>query len=58
MRNGSLPVMHCCLSSPKMATATRREDYLFLHKAVVETIYNLDNMLDPSQIDGLVLRLG
>ena len=47
-----------CLSSPKMATATRREDYLFLHKAVVETIYNLDNMLDPSQIDGLVLRLG
>ena len=58
MRTGSLPGMLCCLSISKMATATRREDYLFLHRAVVETIYNLDNMLDPSQIDGLVLTLG
>ena len=41
-----------------MAAATeRREDYLFLHGTVLETISSLDNMLDPSQIDSVVLRL-
>ena len=50
MRTGSLP--------SKMAAATgRREDFLFLHRTMLETISALDNMLDPSQIDGVVLRL-
>ena len=30
---------------------------VFLHKTVLETICTLDNMFDPSQIDGVVLRL-
>ena len=40
-----------------MAAATERRDYLFLHRTVLETISSLDNMLDPSQIDSVVLRL-
>ena len=41
-----------------MADASaRREDYLFLHRTVLKSISILDNMLDPSQIDGVVVRL-
>ena len=58
MRTGSLPSTLCCLCISKMAAVTdRREHYLFLYRTVVETISSLDNMLDPSQIDGIVLRL-
>ena len=39
------------------AASGRREDFLFLHRTVLETISALDKMLDPSQIDGVVLRL-
>lgn len=39
------------------AASGRREEFLFLHRTVLETISGLDNMLDPSQIDGVVLRL-
>ena len=39
------------------AASGRREDFVFLHRTVLETISALDNMLDPSQIDGVVLRL-
>ena len=40
-----------------VAASGRQEDFLFLHRTVLETISALDNMLDPSQIDGAVLRL-
>ena len=39
------------------AATERREQYLYLHITVIETISRLDNMLDPSQIDGVLLRL-
>ena len=39
------------------AATERREQYLYLHRTVIEIIPRLDNMLDPSQIDGVLLRL-
>ena len=39
------------------ATTERREQYLYLHRTVVENISRLDSLLDPSQIDGVLLRL-
>lgn len=51
MHAGSLPSMLCFLNIEDGGRLRETEDFLFLHRTVLETMSGLDNMLDPSQID-------